>query len=73
MGSVKEANKKDFDLLCSFMLILNNVATVHAEDLTQNNVLMQTVYNKNSRLLGLVCFMKNYSALPEHHVTGELC
>ena len=38
-GSVKEANKKDFDLLCSFRLIkqllLNNVATVHAEDLSQ--------------------------------------
>ena len=36
MGSVKKANKKDFDLLCSFrlisnkLLLLSNAATVHA-------------------------------------------
>ena len=40
MGSVKKANKKDFDLLfMQFLvdikqLLLNNAATVHTEDLT---------------------------------------
>ena len=28
MGSVKEANKKDFDLLCSFKLISNNIIII---------------------------------------------
>ena len=74
MGSVKEANKKDFDLLCSFRLIsnnyyLNNVATVHAEDLT---LMYSYSVQQKSTLLGLVRFMKN-GALPEHHITAELC
>ena len=35
---------------------------------------MMSSYNvqQKNTLLGLVCFMKN-SALPEHHVTAELC
>ena len=50
-------------------LLLNNVATVRAEDLTQ---MYSYSVQQKSALLGLVCFMKN-NALPEHHVTAELC
>ena len=50
-------------------LILNNVATVRAEDLTQ---MYSYSVQQKSALLGLVCFMKN-NALPEHHITAELC
>ena len=42
---------------------------MHAKDLTQ---LYSYSVQQKSTLLGLVCFMKN-SALPEHHVTAELC
>ena len=59
MGSVKKANKKDFDLLCkSFRLISNNklllnkAAPVHAEDLTQ---MYSYSVQEKSTLLGLVC------------------
>ena len=48
-------------------LLLNNEATVHAEDLTQ---MYSYSVQQKSTLLGLVCFMKN-SALPEHHITAE--
>ena len=47
--------------------LLNTVATVHAEDLTQ---MYSNSVQQKSTLLGLGCFMKN-SALPEHHVTAE--
>ena len=50
-------------------LFLNNVATVHAEDLTQ---MYSYGVQQKSTLLGLVCYMKN-SALPEHHIAAELC
>ena len=37
MGSVTEADKKDFDIKQLFLNnVQNNVATVQAEDLTQN-------------------------------------
>ena len=48
-------------------LLLNNVATVHAEDLTQ---MYSYSVEEKSTLLGLVCFMKN-GALLEHQVTAE--
>ena len=48
-------------------LLLNNVATVHAEDLTQ---LYSYSVQEKSTLPGQVFFMKN-SALPEHQVTAE--
>ena len=48
-------------------LLLNSIATVHAEDLTQ---MYSYSVQQKSTLLGLVCFMKN-SALPEHHVASE--
>ena len=50
-------------------LLLNNVATVHTEDLIQ--MYSYSVQQKSTPLV-LICFMKN-SALPEHHVTAELC
>ena len=64
MGSVKEADKKDFDIKQLFFNNGTNVATVQAEDLTQ--MYSYSVQHK-STLLGLVFFMKN-SALLEHHV-----
>ena len=48
MGSLKEANKKDLGLLCSFRLIYQTIVpTVHAEDLTQMysySVLVTKIY-----------------------------
>ena len=70
MGSVKEANVMYMWFQVDIkQLLLNNVATVLAVDLTQ---IYSYSLQQKSTLLGLVCFMKN-SALPEHHVTPELC
>ena len=54
------------DNMVALIINLNNVATVHAEDLTLYSYCVQ----QKSTLLGLLCFMKN-SALPEHHVTAQ--
>ena len=55
------------DNMVALIINLNNVATVHAEDLTQ---MYSYCVQQKSTLLGLLCFMKN-SALPEHHITAQ--
>ena len=48
-------------------LLLNNEATVRAEDLLQ-----MYSYSVQQKIYTGRVFMKN-SALPQHHITAELC